>query len=329
MIAMHHPLGEIKIFSCNANLKLADDISKHLSCPISHSTVSRFDDGEINMRIYETVRGMDVFIIQPTSQPVNANLMELLIMIDALKRSSAGRITAVVPYFGYARQDRKAKSHDPISAKLVANLISTAGADRVLTMDLHSPQIQGFFDIPMDHLRGTYIFANYYKKRFGAMKDFVVVSPDLGSVSRASAFAAMMDVHLAICDKRRPKDDMTEVAHFIGEVEGKNAILLDDELSSGGSLINAANTVLERGAKAVYACVTHPKLAGSAARRIAESRLTELVVLDTIAVPEEKQNEKIIVLSVAELFGDAIKCIHHGRSIGELFKLFPTETELG
>jgi ribose-phosphate pyrophosphokinase len=326
---MHHPLGELKLFSCNANPQLAEDISKHLNTPISDSKVTRFDDGEINMRIFETVRGMDVFIIQPTSQPVNDNLMELLIMTDALKRSSASRITAVIPYFGYARQDRKAKSHDPISAKLVANLITTAGADRVLTMDLHSPQIQGFFDIPMDHLRGTFIFANYYKERFGAMKDFVVVSPDLGSVSRASAFAAMMDVRLAICDKRRPMDDMAEVAHFIGDVEGKNAILLDDELSSGRSLINAANTVLERGAKNVYACITHAKLAGEASKRMVDSCLTELLVLDTIAVPEEKRNDKITVLSVAELFGDAIKCIHHGRSIGELFKVFPTDHDQG
>jgi ribose-phosphate pyrophosphokinase len=255
--------------------------------------------------------------------------MELLIMIDALKRSSAGRITAVIPYFGYARQDRKAKSHDPISAKLVANLITTAGAHRVLTMDLHSPQLQGFFDIPMDHLRGNFLFANYYKDRFLDMDDFVIVSPDLGSVSRASAFAAMLDVPLAIVDKRRLRSDMTEVAHFIGRVEGKSAILLDDELSSGVSLINAANTVLDRGAKAVYACVTHPKLSGNAARLISDSRLMELVVLDTIAVPEEKRCEKIKVLSVAKLFSEAIDCIHRGKSIGDLFRIYPTEVGKG
>jgi ribose-phosphate pyrophosphokinase len=211
----------------------------------------------------------------------------------------------------------------------VANLITTAGADRVLTMDLHSPQLQGFFDIPMDHLRGAFLFANYYKKRFGDMQDFVVVSPDLGSVTRASNFAGMMNVPLAIVDKRRPTNDMSEVAHFIGEVEGKNAILLDDILSSGLSVVNAANTVLERGAKAVYACVTHPVLSGDALERINNSGLKELVVLDTIAVPKEKQCEKIKVLSVAKLFSEAISCIHEGKSIGQLFRSYPTEVEQG
>jgi ribose-phosphate pyrophosphokinase len=326
---MHQPFGDIKIFTCNANRKLAEDIAVCLGKPLGYSEVTCFPDGEISMRVFETVRGMDVFVIQPTSHPVNDHLMELLIMIDALRRSSAGRITAVVPYFGYARQDRKAKSHDPISAKLVANLITTAGASRILTMDLHSPQLQGFFDIPMDHLRGNFIFANYYKGRFHDMSKMVIVSPDLGSVSRASAFAAMLDVPLAIVDKRRLQSDMTEVAHFIGEVEGKTAILIDDELSSGVSLINAANTVLERGANAVYACVTHPKLSGDAANRIKDSRLSELVVLDTIAVPKEKQSEKLKVLSVAKLFSEAIDCIHRGNSIGDLFRIYPTEAGKG
>ncbi len=315
--------GDIKIFTCNANRKLAEDIAAYLEKPLGKSDVGRFSDGEVNMKINETVRGGDVFIIQPTSPPVNDHLMELLIMIDALKRSSAGRITAVIPYFGYARQDRKARSHDPISAKLVANLITVAGANRVLSMDLHCPQLQGFFDLPMDHLRGVYRFADYCKEKFKDMSDCVVVSPDLGSVSRCRGFAELLDVPLAIVDKRRPKADTPEVVHFIGEVKGKNAILLDDELSTGRSLVNAAETVKAHGAKAVYACVTHPKLAEGAAELVENSCLEELIVLNTIPVPEEKLNGKIKVLSVADLFAKAIQCIHSGESIGQLFKYRP------
>jgi ribose-phosphate pyrophosphokinase len=315
--------GDIKIFTCNANRQLAEGIAASLDKPLGKSVVGRFSDGEVSMRINETVRGADVFIIQPTAPPVNDNLMELLIMIDALKRSSAGRITAVMPYFGYARQDRKARSHDPISAKLVANLITVAGAHRVLSMDLHSPQLQGFFDLPMDHLRGVYRFTEYYKDKFDDLSDCVVVSPDLGSVSRARNFAELLNVPLTIVDKRRPKDDMPEVMNFIGEVAGKNAILLDDEISTGRSLVNAAETVKGQGAKAVYACVTHPKLAEGATELIANSCIEELVVLNTIVVPEEKQIPKIKVLSVAEIFANAIRCIHTGESIGRLFKYNP------
>jgi len=311
--------GEIKIFAASANKNLAAGAAAHLGLKLSLSQVSRFSDGEINMRINETVRGADVFIVQSTSPPVNEHLMELLIMIDALKRSSAARITAVIPYFGYARQDRKSRSHDPISAKLVANLISVAGANRVLSMDLHCPQIQGFFDLPMDHLRGVHVFAQYYKEKFGDLSDVAVVSPDLGSVGRCNAFADLLDVPLAIVDKRRTRDDFSEVANFIGDVKGKRAILLDDVMATGGSLVNAAACVMEHGASAVYACVTHPVLAGDAVKKIADSGLEEIVFLDTIEVPKEKQNDKIKVLAIASLIGDAIECIHEEKSIAGLF----------
>lgn len=311
--------GEIKVFAASANQQLAKAVVGHLGINLGNSTATRFSDGEINMRINETVRGADVFIIQSTSPPVNDNLMELLIMMDAMRRSSAGRITAVVPYFGYARQDRRARSHDPISAKLVADLITNAGAGRVLSMDLHCPQIQGFFNIPMDHLRGIYNFAHYYKEGFGDLSDVVVVSPDFGSVTRCNAFADMLDVPLAIVDKRR-KDNVTEIAHFIGDVRGKYAVLVDDVLSTGSSLCNAAATAVEHGAKKVFACVTHAVLSGDAIKRIEASHLEEILVLDTIEIPPEKQHPKIKTLSVATLIGEAIKCIHYGRSIGDLYK---------
>lgn len=312
-------LGDIKIFTCNANKELAADIAEQMALPLGQSEVSRFSDGEINMRINETVRGMDVFVIQPTSPPVNENLMELLIMVDALRRSSAGRITAVMPYFGYARQDRKARSHDPISAKLVADLITAAGADRILSMDLHCSQLQGFFNLPVDHLRGVYLFARYYQQQFNDLSDFVVVSPDLGSVARARAFAEMLEVPLAIVDKRRPKANVSEVMNIIGEVEGRNAILLDDILDTGGSLTNAAAAVRKQGAKSVYACCTHPVFSGDAVKKIQDSVLEELVVLNTIAVPKEKQIDKIKIISVAKFFANAIDCIHNGQSLSKLF----------
>jgi ribose-phosphate pyrophosphokinase len=318
---MNSPFGDIKIFSLSGTPKLAADIAAHLGQKLGNSEVTRFSDGEINMRIYETVRGSDVFIIQSTSPPVNDNLMELLIMIDALRRSSAGRITAVIPYFGYARQDRKARSHDPISAKLVADLLTVAGADRMLSMDLHSPQLQGFFNIPVDHLRGVYEFVKYYRKRFDSLKDFVAVSPDLGSVTRVRQFAEIMDIPLAIVDKRRPKDNVSEVMHFIGEVEGKTAILLDDVVTTGGTLTHAVEAIKGHGAKAVYAGITHPILCGDAVSTINRSSLEELVVLNTVEVPEEKETGKIKVLDVANFFGDAIECIHKGTAISKLFEL--------
>jgi len=348
---MHSAIGEIKIFAANANQELAASIANNLGIKLGKSSTTQFSDGEINMRVLETVRGADVFIVQSTAPPVNDHLMELLIMLDAMRRSSAGRITAVIPYYGYARQDRKARSHDPISAKLVADLLTEAGADRILSMDLHSPQIQGFFNIPLDHLRGVYLFADYYEQGFGDLSDVVVVSPDLGSVTRCNGFADLLgeNVPLAIVDKRRPRDNESEVAHFIGDVEGKIAILLDDMLSTGGSLCNAAATVKERGAKAVYACITHPVLAGDAVKLIEESALEEIVFLDTIKIKPETPHEritldlsvtsdftgtpylrkpksertgpKIKVLSTAATLAKAIHCIHNGKSIGDLFKV--------
>jgi len=310
----------MKVFAASANQKLAHSVVNHLGIELGLSEAGKFSDGEINMRINETVRGADVFLIQSTSPPVNDNLMELLIMIDAMRRSSAGRITAVIPYFGYARQDRRARSHDPISAKLVADLITNAGATRVLSMDLHCPQIQGFFNIPMDHLRGIYNFASYFKQNFDDLSDVVVVSPDFGSVTRCNAFADMLDVPLAIVDKRRKSDKVTEIAHFIGDVDNKIAILVDDVLSTGGSLCSAAETAVKHGARKVYACVTHAVLSDDAVQRIANSPLEKLLVLDTIEIPEEKLHSKIEIISVASLIGEAIKCIHYGRSIGDLYK---------
>lgn len=316
--------GDLKIFAANASPKLAGDIVKHLGVELSDAEVTRFDDGEICMRVNETVRGADVFIIQSTSHPVNDHLMELLIMIDAMRRSSAGRITAVTPYFGYARQDRRSRSHDPISARLVADMIANAGANRILTMDLHCSQIQGFFTIPMDHLRGMFIFKNYFKQTMQDFSNVVVVSPDLGSVNRSNALANQLDVPLAIVDKRRPKDNESEVAHFIGDVKGKYAILMDDMITTGGSLANAAATIMEQGALGVTACVSHPVLCKDATTKIQNSQLDRVLVLDTIHVPEEKLEAcpKIKVLSVAQWFGDAIRCVHKSQSIGELVLFF-------
>jgi len=319
---MGRPMGDMKIFCANANRQMTATIARHLELNVGMSEVSQFSDGEINMRINETVRGSDVFIVQSTSPPVNDHLMEVLIMIDAMRRSSAGRITAVIPYFGYARQDRKARSHDPISAKLVANMLTTAGADRILTMDLHCPQIQGFFDIPMDHLRGVYVFADYIRNAFGETDGLVVVSPDLGSVARCNGFAELLDVPLAIVDKRRNPNvaDTATVANFIGDVKGKIAILLDDVAATGGSLANAAATVMEHGATAVYACVTHPVLSGNAVQLIADSMLEKLIVLDTIEMPADKKHKKIEVLPTGPIFAAAINRIHNHKSLGGMFK---------
>ncbi|MCL2217014.1 MAG: ribose-phosphate pyrophosphokinase [Defluviitaleaceae bacterium] len=314
--------GDMKIFAASANPQLAQDVVKYLGIELGNSEAKKFSDGEINMRINEPVRGADVFIIQSTGPPVNDNLMELLIMIDAMRRSSAGRITAVVPYFGYARQDRRAQPHDPISAKLVADMIAAAGADRILSIDLHCPQIQGFFNIPMDHILGVYKFAHYYTSRSGNLSDVVIVAPDLGSVSRCNALAEMLDLPLAIVDKRRHNDTQTEVANFIGDVRGKHALLVDDVLSTGGSLCSAARTVMEHGAEDVYACVTHPVLSGDAIKTIEDSPLTEVVVLNTLEIPPEKRHPKINVLSIAEYVGESIRRIHNSQSLGELFRAY-------
>ncbi len=311
--------GNIKIFACNSNKKLADAIAKKLGMELGASEVSQFSDGEISIKIDETVREADVFIIQSTSYPVNDNLMELLIMIDAMKRASAGRITAVIPYFGYARQDRKSRARDPISAKLVADLITKAGADRVLTMDLHCAQIQGFFDIPVDHLLGVPILDNYYLSKFANPNEIVAVSPDFGSVARVRNFATKMDVPIAIIDKRRPKANVSEVMNIIGDVKGKKVILIDDMIDTAGTIVHAAEALKDRGAIDIFACCTHPVLSGPAIERIEKSCISELVVLDTIQIPEEKKIDKIKVISVADVMAGAIYRIHSGQSVSELF----------
>lgn len=311
--------GNIKIFSCNANMELAQAIANGLGLSLGVSNVSRFSDGEIKIEIDEVVRGADVFIVQPTSPPVNENIMELLIMMDAMRRASAGRITAVIPYYGYARQDRKARARHPISAKLVANIIATAGADRVLTMDFHCDQLQGFFDIPVDHLRGMPLLIRYFKENFEELSNTVVVSPDLGSVARSRAFAAKLNIPLAIVDKRRPTANVSEVMNIIGDIEGKRAILVDDMIDTAGSIVNAANALKERGAESVYACATHAILSGSAVTRIEESSIRELILLDTVKLPLDKLSSKMKVLSVAPFFADAIARIHNGLSVSTLF----------
>lgn len=311
----------IKIFTGNSHCKLAQDISDILGVTVGKSKVSTFSDGEISVDINETVRGMDVFIVQSTCSPVNNNLMELLIMIDAFKRASAGRITAVVPYYGYARQDRKAKSRDPITAKLVADLLTAAGANRVLTMDLHASQIQGYFNIPVDHLLGGPILAEYFiSKGLEDQDDVVVVSPDLGSVTRARKFADNLHAPIAIIDKRRPKANVSEIMNIIGDVEGKRCILIDDMIDTAGTITNAANALKDLGAKNVYACCTHGVLSGPAMDRINKSAIEELVMLNTIPLSEDKESAKIRSISVAPLFAEAIKRIYDDQPISKLFE---------
>ena len=313
---------DIKIFTGNANPKLAEDICKEIGTQLGNAEVKSFADGEVSVSIYETVRGSDVFVVQSTCKPVNDNLMELLVVIDALRRASAGRITAVVPYFGYARQDRKAKARDPISAKLVANMITAAGADRVLTMDLHANQIQGFFDIPVDNLAGNPIFVDYYAKKFGTeCENMVVVSPDVGSVARARAFAQKLHMNLAIVDKRRQKANQCEVMNVIGDVAGKDCILFDDMVDTAGSLCNAAKALVEvGGAKSVHACASHGVLSGPAIERINSSVIKELALLDTIPAIEADQSEKIKYLSVAPMFAEAIERIYQEVSLSKIFR---------
>ena len=311
--------SEIKILAGNSSKELAKKIADYIGVPVADCEVGTFSDGEISVNIKETVRGCDVFVVQSTNSPVNDNLMELLIMIDALKRASAGRITAVIPYYGYARQDRKAKARDPITAKLVANLLTASGADRVLTMDLHAAQIQGYFDIPLDHLQGGKILADYFNEK--QIQDLVVVSPDLGSVTRSRKFANSLDgdVPIAIIDKRRPKANVSEIKNIIGDIKGKNVILLDDMIDTAGTIVNAANALREFGAKDVYACCTHGVLSGPAIERIENSVISELIVLDTIQLSEDKKIDKIQIKTVAPLFGDAIKKIFSNESVSILF----------
>ncbi len=314
----------IKIFCGNSNPEFAKTVCNELWLPMGKSTVKTFADGEASVSLEETVRGSDVFLVQSTCKPVNDHLMELLVMIDACRRASAGRITAVIPYFGYARQDRKAKSRDPISAKLVANMITAAGADRVLTMDLHANQIQGFFDIPVDHLLGSPTFVEYFLDKFPENQfnheDFVVVSPDVGSVGRARAFAEKVHMGLAIVDKRRPKANVSEVMNVIGDVKGKTCILYDDLVDTAGSLCGAAKALVEvGGAKEVYACATHGVLSGPAFERLNNSVIKELVLLNTIPMPKDCPSDKIKMLDAAPVFARAIEHIHGGTSIADLF----------
>ncbi|NLM83250.1 MAG: ribose-phosphate pyrophosphokinase [Clostridiales bacterium] len=314
---------DIKIFAGNSNKPLAESICRHIGIRLGDSVVTKFSDGEISVSLYESVRGSDVFIIQSTCQPVNDNLMELLIMIDACKRASAGRITAVIPYFGYARQDRKAKARDPISAKLVANLITSAGADRVLTMDLHATQIQGFFDIPVDNLLASPLFAEFYTKKFGEnAENVVVVSPDVGSVARARTFALKLGLGLAIIDKRREKANQSEVMNIIGDVRGKDVILFDDMVDTAGSLVGAAKALVETGgAKTIYACATHGVLSGAAISRINDSPIEELIFTDTIPYPAgQAVSGKIKYISAAPLFAEAIDRVYEEVSISTLFR---------
>ncbi len=314
----------IMVFTGNSNPEFAKTVCKELGIEIGDGQVNTFADGEVAVSLNETVRGADVFLIQSTCKPVNNHLMELLVMIDACRRASAGRITAVIPYFGYARQDRKAKSRDPITAKLVANILTAAGADRVLTMDLHAAQIQGFFDIPVDHLQGNPSFVQYYLDKFPEDKfnhdEFVVVSPDVGSVARARAFAAKVHMGLAIVDKRRQKANVCEVMNVIGDVKGKTCILYDDIVDTAGSLCNAAKALVEvGGAKAVYACATHGVLSGPAYDRLEESPIEEMVFLNTIPQAGNTPSGKLKFLDVAPIFARAIAHVHGGTSIADLF----------
>lgn len=311
--------SDIILLTGTAHPELANEISEILGVPLGKCSVGKFSDGEISVSINETVRGRDVFVIQPTGAPVNDNLMELCIMMDALKRASAGRISAVIPYYGYARQDRKAKPRDPISAKLVADIIMAAGADDIITMDLHANQIQGYFNIPVNHLQGMPVLAKYFLDKNFASEDVVVVSPDHGSVVRARNFAHYFNCPIAIIDKRRPKPNVSEVMNIIGEVEGKTCILVDDMVDTAGTITNAADALAARGAKAVYAAATHPILSGPALERIEKSAIKEMILLNTIPVPGAKIVGKIKVLSVAPLFAETIRRVNCCESISILF----------
>ncbi|NLY21284.1 MAG: ribose-phosphate pyrophosphokinase [Tissierellia bacterium] len=311
--------GEIKVLTGNANKKFVEDVCKSLNIKMSDCEVNHFSDGEISVNIKETVRGADVFVVQPTCSPVNDNLMEVLIIIDALKRASAGKINAVIPYYGYARQDRKTKAREPITAKLIADLLTTAGADRVVVMDLHAGQIQGYFNIPVDHLSAISRLSQYFEPLMENGEEFVVVSPDLGGVTRARNFANHLNLPIAIIEKRRPKANVSEVMNVIGDIKDKNVIIVDDIIDTGGTICKAATVLKEFGAKKVYGCATHGVLSSIAAQRIYDSELEEFIITDTIPLPEEKQNDKMKVVSVADLFATAINRIHYHESISVIF----------
>ncbi len=309
--------NNLVIFSGNSNPALAKSICKYLKVSLGDALVSKFSEGEIRVQINQDVRGKDVFIVQSTCPPVNDNLVELLILIDALRRASARRLTAVLPFYGYARQDRKDQPRVPITAKLIANIITGAGANRLLTIDLHAGQIQGFFDIPVDHLYANPVFIDYYQKL--KLKNFVIASPDVGGIKVARAFSKKLNAALAIVDKRRQDDQNAEVMNILGEVKGKNVILIDDQVATAGSITEAAVALKKAGAKDVYAGISHGIFSGPALKRIAESPLKEVVVSDTIPLPKEKRHKKIKVLSVAGLLGEAIRRIHEERSVSSLF----------
>lgn len=315
--AMEKPLNHLKVFSCNANPTFSKEVADYLDVELGTSSITRFSDGEINVNIEESVRGCDVFVIQPTCDSVNDNLMELLITIDALRRASARRITAVIPYYGYARQDRKSRGREPITAKLVANMITAAGARRVLTMDLHAQQIQGFFDIPVDHLVGAPFLAEYYTSL--GLEDVVVVSPDMGGVRRARTLAELLGAPIAIIDKRRPAPNVSQVMNIIGDIQGKNVLMIDDMIDTAGTITKAAEALKERGAKDIYASCTHAVLSGPAIERIAASPLKEVVTTNTIP-SAHKQLDKLKVLSVAPMFGEAIMRIYQDASVSKMFR---------
>ena len=311
--------NSIKIFTGNSNPKLASDICTMVGVPLGDASLKRFSDGEISVSINESVRGTDVFLIQSTCEPVNDHLMEMLIMIDALRRASAGRITAVMPYFGYARQDRKAKARDPISAKLVADLITTAGADRVLTMDLHASQLQGFFDIPVDHLLGAPVITNYFLKNNYRSEDLVIVSPDVGSVKRARNLASKLDAPIAIIDKRRPGANAVEIMNIIGDVRDKSCIMVDDMIDTAGTIVQGAHALKEAGAKKIIACCTHGVFSGPAFERLEKSDLSEIIVLNTIE-HHEALLPKIKEISVAPIFAEAIERIYADLPLSKLYE---------
>lgn len=310
--------GDIKIFTGNSNRALAERISEEIGIKLGQCEIGKFSDGEIYVDIAETVRGLDIFLIQSTCTPVNESLMELLILIDAVKRASAGRINAVIPYYGYARQDRKAKAREPITAKLVADLLERAGADRIVTMDLHAAQIQGYFDKPVDHLSGMATLAECFKGKIS--KDAVVVSPDVGGVRRARSFANILDLPIAIIEKRRPKANVSEIMNVIGEIEGKDVILIDDIVDTAGTITTAANVLKDFGANRVMAAATHAVLSGPAIERIEKSDIEKFIVLDTIPLSEEKMIDKIEIASVAGIFGETIRRIHNNKSVSKLFE---------
>ena len=311
--------SKLKIFSLNSNPSLAEEIAKEVGVPLGQCTVKQFSDGEIQINIEESIRGCDVFVIQSTSAPVNENLMELLIMVDALKRASAKTINIVMPYYGYARQDRKARAREPITAKLVANLLETAGATRVITLDLHAPQIQGFFDILIDHLMGVPILGEYFLEKGFNAEDIVIVSPDHGGVTRARKLAERLKAPIAIIDKRRPKPNVSEVMNIVGNIDGKIAILIDDIIDTAGTITLGANALIENGAREVYACCTHPVLSGPAIERIQNSKIKELIVTNSINLTEDKLIGKIKQLSVAPLIGEAIIRVYEQKSVSTLF----------